>query len=159
METETGAAAGPWIRVAALLLTAMTGGQGAVAEEPGLLLSCRHDSADSILSIICDRVAKEAPVIAGAYGYRVRMSDSDVTETDTGETDRALDIELSATAPPSQFAIKRIDAALRGRYPRTTVGPWSSELTAEGVARDLVHPVADAVLDRIEAFLSTPETG
>jgi hypothetical protein len=71
---------------------------------------------------------------------------------------RALAIRVTGTQPASQFGTKQIAAILTGSYAPPSAGDWENELTAEGVPRDLVHPVADALLGRIEAFLATSPT-
>lgn len=122
--------------------------------QPTLRLSCLHDPTDEILGIICDRVRRESTQIAGSLGYVVDAADrpADGSELAT----RSLDIRLTANRPDSPFASKRIHARLTGRTAGADHTPWEQELTAEGIARDLVHPVADALLERIEALLTAP---
>ena len=153
MEKSTGRTVGRGALIVALLLTAIGPWRGDAAGDPSLWLNCRNGAGDQILTIICDRVVREAPMVAGAYGFSVRITEGDATVSDVGEADLVLDVEVTATSPRSQFAKKRIDVALTGRHPGTTEDSWTSEMTAEGVPRDLVHPVADAILDRLEAFL------
>ncbi len=125
------------------------------AEEPALLLSCRHDARDEILSIICRRVETEAVGVARAAGYSLEVPGDSLGGRPLENGSRSLDISLTATRPDSQFAAKRIDVNLVGRFSVPEAPPWEVELAAEGAPRDLVHPVADALLGRIEAFLAT----
>ena len=121
-----------------------------------LRLSCLHDPADEILSIVCDRVRRESIQVAGSLGYLVEAEDSPADGSEAAT--RSLDIRLTADGPDSPFASKRIDARLTGRTAGSDNNPWELEMTAEGVPRDLVHPVADALLGRIEAFLAEAAT-
>ena len=123
---------------------------------PTLRLSCLHDPADEILSIVCDRVRRESVQVAGSLGYLVEAEDSPADGSERAT--RSLDIRLAADRPESPFASKRIDARLTGRTAGADNNPWEQEMTAEGIPRDLVHPVADALLGRIEAFLAEPTT-
>ncbi len=125
------------------------------AGEPALILGCRHDARDEILTIICRRVETEATGVARAAGYSLEVSGDSLADTPLENGSRSLDISLTATRPDSQFADKRIDVSLVGRFSAREAPPWEVELAAEGVPRDLVHPVADALLGRIEAFLAT----
>ena len=125
------------------------------AGEPAFILGCRHDARDEILTIICRRVETEAVDVARAAGYSLQVSRNSSANKSLGNGSRSLDISLTATRPDSQFADKRIDAALVGRFSVQQAPPWEVELAAEGAPRDLVHPVADALLGRIEAFLAT----
>jgi hypothetical protein len=126
------------------------------AEESALVLACRHDAGDEILAIVCRRVEAEASGVAAAAGYSLEISGEPIGDEPRESGRRFLDISLTATRPHSQFGNKRIDAALVGRFAAAGAPPWEVDLTAEGVPRDLVHPVADALLERVEAFLATP---
>ena len=139
-----------------LLLPAMTAWGTAVAGEETLRLGCIHDASDDILSIVCQRVEREATMVAGAAGFRLQVVTDGAGTGDPPDGGRTLEITLTATRPDSQFGTKRIDAILVGRFATDAATLWDTEITAEGVPRDLVHPVADALLERIEAFLATP---
>jgi hypothetical protein len=143
--------------MALLLLPAMTAWCVAVAGEQTLRLGCIHDASDDILSIICQRVEREATMVAGAAGFRLAVVADGVGTGDPPAGGRTLEITLTATRPDSQFGTKRIGASLVGRFATDAATPWNGEIAAEGVPRDLVHPVADALLERIEVFLATPE--
>ena len=127
-----------------------------MAEDYELLLSCRHDPDDRILTLVCDRVEKEAPANAAPQGFRVMIIHGKaMLPPDPAPGTRALDVDLRGTQPESQFGTKRVEATLRGSYSPPSAGGWDGELSAEGAPRDLVHPVADALLARIMAFLAT----
>lgn len=126
------------------------------SQESGLVLACRHDAGDEILAIVCRRVEAEASAVAAAAGYSLEIAGEPMREGPGESGRRFLDIGLTATRPDSQFGNKRIDAALVGRFAIAGAPPWEVDLAAEGVPRDLVHPVADALLERVEAFLATP---
>jgi hypothetical protein len=125
------------------------------AGESIFVLSCRHDTRDDILAIICRRVEAETAGIAQAAGFSLEISGESLGVKPLEKGNRSLDIRLTATQPDSQFSQKRIDAALVGRFANADAPPWEVDLAAEGVPRDLVHPVADALLERVEAFLAT----
>ena len=126
-----------------------------LAGESTLVLGCRHDARDEILAIICRRVEAETAGVAQAAGFSLEISGESLGVKPLEKGNRSLEIRLTATQPDSQFGQKRIDANLVGRFAIANAPPWEVDLTAEGVPRDLVHPVADALLGRVEAFLAT----
>lgn len=137
----------------------LSGPGQAVAGDLDLLLSCRHDPDDRILTLVCDRVEHEAGGIATAAGYNlIIIRGKAMLPPAPPPGMRALDIGITGTRPASQFGTKHIGAILTGSYAPPSAGNWENELTAEGVPRDLVHPVADALLGRLEAFLAASPT-
>jgi len=154
----------PYVRKAACIATCtllLSTGQldAAVPDDLELLLSCRHDSDDRILTLVCDRVEREAAAIAAAAGYGVTIiRGKAVLPPAPAAGARALDIQVMGTRPDSQFGTKQVEAFLTGSFAAPAGGDWESELTAEGAPRDLVHPVADALLARLEAFLAARPT-
>lgn len=137
------------------LLPSMLAAAPGLAGESTLILSCQHDTRDEILAIICRRVEADTAAIAQAAGFTLEISGESLGVKPPEKGNRSLDIHLTATQPDSQFGQKRIDAALVGRFAIANTPAWEVDLTAEGVPRDLVHPVADALLERVEAFLAT----
>lgn len=95
-------------------------------------------------------------MVAADAGYRVTLSvGKPVMPQHPAADARTLDIQVTGTRPGSQFGTKHIEALLSGGYAADPAGGWESELTAEGAPRDLVHPIADALLTRIAVFLAT----
>ena len=129
------------------------------AETTGTVeVGCEHQRPDEILSIICDRVVNEVRVLAADSGYRVVDVSGRTTEPSATDALRTIRVSLDATQPPGRFEIKTIDAKLTGSYEVQGAEPWTSELSAKGVPRDLVHPVADALVMRVSAFLASSPT-
>ncbi len=147
-----------WVAVCAALMW-VGKSDPVTAGDPELLLSCRHDPDDRILTLVCGRVEREAPGVAAAGGYGVTIihGKAGLSPAPASGT-RALDIQVTGTHPESQFSTKQVKAVLTGSYAPSSTGDWASEFTAEGAPRDLVHPVADALLERLEAFLATSPT-
>ena len=75
-----------------------------------------------------------------------------------------ITLQMTATQATSQFAQKTITCNLDGRRmpeaaarrPGDQPDPavWSVSFEAQGVPRDLVHPVADAVEQQVESYLA-----
>jgi hypothetical protein len=145
--------------VGCALLLSMSQPVVVMAGNAELLLSCRHAPDDQILALVCDRVEREAATIASAAGYGVTIIRGKATlpPVPVAET-RALDIQVTGTRPESPFGTKKVTALVTGTYAPPAAGHWESELTAKGAPRDLLHPVADALLARLEAFLATSPT-
>jgi hypothetical protein len=120
-----------------------------------VVVVCRADTADEILGYICRRIEADAPGLAAGYGMQLSVEHAGATEQHwTAPRDTVpLELELSATRPTSQFGVKEITAQLSAPPIVPGEPPWSSAFVASGVPRDLVHPVADAALERIGAFL------
>ena len=117
---------------------------------------CRSDPDDQILGYICRRIEADAPRLALEYGMRLSVERGAVAEDRwTAPRDTVpLEVVLTATRPTSQFATKEITTALSAPPIELGDPPWSATFVASGVPRDLVHPVADAALERISAFLN-----
>jgi len=136
------------------LLSIVCGSLTAVAADlPIISLSCAHDPGDEILDLICQRVEREARPAAMRAGYRLVLPATDPV----GDGERSLVIELTANTPDSRFGDKRIQALMSGRRGTGPDAVWESRFDAQGVPRDLVHPVADAVLGQVEAFLASAD--
>ncbi|UCC13335.1 MAG: hypothetical protein JSW21_07950 [Gammaproteobacteria bacterium] len=136
------------------LLSAGSGSMTAVAADLSVLsLSCIREPGDEILDVICQRVEREAGSAALRAGYRLVLPAADPV----GDGGRSLVIELTANSPESLFGNKRIQVVMTGRQAAESAAAWESRFNAEGVPRDLVHPVADAVLRKIEGFLASRE--
>ena len=136
------------------LLCAVSGSLTAIAADlPVISLSCVHEPSDEILDLICQRVEREARPAAMRAGYRMVLPATDPA----GDGERSLVIELTANTPDSRFGNKRIQALMTGRHGTGPQAVWESRFGAEGVARDLVHPVTDAVLGQVEAFLASAD--
>lgn len=121
-----------------------------------MVVACRPEPGDQILEFICRRIQADAPGLAQAYGMSLSV-EGPVGPRDQWEPPRdtvALEIALTGTRPASQFAQKEITAHLAGPPLHDGSEPWSRGLSATGVPRDLVHPVADAILQNIDAFLA-----
>jgi hypothetical protein len=126
-----------------------------VDERPALAIGCNHDGSEVILEIICRRVVDEVRALAGESGLST-LETSDLPEgPDGSDALRAVRIDLLATPAQGSFDTKTIDARLVGTYGVADHAPWKSGLTAKGPSRDLVHPVADALIMRVTAFLAT----
>ena len=146
----------PMLLAAAALLTALPAHHSVATDETGLLeIGCSQERADEILRIICDRVVSEVRALAAESGYRVIDVSGSADDSGAGHALRSVRISLDATQPPGRFDIKQIDAKLVGSYGPGNAQPWENELSAKGVSRDLVHPVADALVMRVTAFLAS----
>ena len=142
-----------------MLLAAIPADRSAAADENGLLeIGCSPERPDEILRIICDRVVGEVRTLAAESGYRVIDVSGRPGGPGAGEVLRSVRISLDATQPPGRFDIKQVDAKLVGSYGPSDAQPWESELSAKGVSRDLVHPLADALVMRVTAFLASSPT-
>ena len=121
-----------------------------------IVVACRPEPGDEILEFICRRIQADAPGLAAAYGMTLSV-EGPVQPRDNWQPPRdtvALEVLLTGTRPASQFAQKEITAQLLGPPLQGGSEPWSRGLSATGVPRDLVHPVADAILQNIDAFLA-----
>ena len=63
---------------------------------------------------------------------------------------------MDATQVQGPFNIKEIEARMVGTFGVAEYPPWESKLSAKGAPRDLVHPVADALVIRVTTFLASP---
>lgn len=121
-----------------------------------MVVACRPEPGDQILEFICRRIQADAPGLALAYGMTLSV-EGPVQPRDHWQPPRdtvALEVVLTGTRPASQFAQKEITAHLAGPPLQDGSEPWSRGMSATGVPRDLVHPVADAILQNIDAFLA-----
>jgi len=121
-----------------------------------VVVACRPEPGDQILEFICRRVQADAPGLASAYGMKLTV-EGPVRPGDHWQPPRdtiPLDVILTGTLPASEFAQKEITAQVVAPTFSSADGPWSRSMAATGVARDLVHPVADAILETIDMFLA-----
>jgi len=121
-----------------------------------VVVICRSDPDDQILGYICRRIEADAPRLALEYGMRLSVERGAVAQDHwTAPRDTVpLEVVLTATRPASQFSTKEITTQLSAPPIEPGDSPWAATFVATGVPRDLVHPVADAALERISAFLS-----
>lgn len=120
-----------------------------------VVVACRPEPGDQILDFICRRIQADAPELAHARGMTLAV-EGPVHPQDRWQAPRdtvALEVALTGTRPASQFGQKEITARLSGPSLDGDDG-WSTGIAATGVPRDLVHPVADAVLANIDAYLA-----
>ena len=160
MTVTSGKPAWAGVALAALMLLAALPAAHSVPAGGGgtLEIGCRQERPDEILRIICDRVVGEVRTLAAESGYRVVDVSALPADSGAGGVLRSVWISLDATQPPGRFDIKQIDAKLVGSYGSTADRTWENELSARGVSRDLVHPVADAIVMRVAAFLASSPT-
>ena len=121
-----------------------------------VVVVCRADPEDEILGFICRRIEADAPGLAMEHGMRLSVERTTVSDTHWTAPRDTLPVELALTAtrPASQFGSKEITTQLIAPPIERGDPPFSSTFVATGVPRDLVHPVADAALERIGAFLN-----
>ncbi len=143
------------VLVAAWISGVHAAAPAALDERPAMAIGCDHDGTDEILEIICRRVVDEVRALAGESGLRTIDTSGLPEGRDGSDAVRAVRIDLSATRARGSFDTKTIDARLVGTYGVADHAPWESELTAKGLPRDLVHPVADALIMRVTTFLAT----
>lgn len=126
-----------------------------------VVVVCRADPDDQILGYICRRIEADAPRLALEYGMRLSVERGSVEDQHWSAPRDTVPVEvlLTATRPASQFSDKEITAQLTAPPIEPGNPPWSSTFVATGVPRDLVHPVADAALERIGAFLNDRALG
>lgn len=142
--------------VGAVMIVMMTLSSAAWADASRPIeIGCQRERPDEILDIICKRVVNEVRILASDAGHRVIDVSGRGPEAASSGALRTVRISLDATQPPGRFDIKQIDAKLTGTYGLQAAEPWTSELSAKGVPRDLVHPVADALVMRVSAFLAS----
>jgi hypothetical protein len=121
-----------------------------------VVVLCRVDPADQILGFVCRRIEADAAALAAEYGMQLSVEQTSTNERHwTAPRDTVpLEVLLEATRPASQFGTKQVTVQLSAPAIVPGEPPWSSAFIATGVPRDLVHPVADAALERISAFLN-----
>lgn len=121
-----------------------------------VVVACRPQPGDQILEFICRRVQADAPGLASAYGMTLSV-EGPISPGDHWQPPRdtiPLDVILTGTRPASEFGQKEITAQVVAPTVGSADGPWSRGMAATGVPRDLVHPVADAILESIDMFLA-----
>ena len=158
MKRDDGLAASLFaFRSAVAWMSLAVGMAPAAADERGTLeIGCHHDGSDAILDIICRRVVDEILSLAGKSGLRA-IDTSGLAEGSGGaDAVRAVRIDMDATQVQGPFNIKEIEARMVGTFGVAEYPPWESKLSAKGAPRDLVHPVADALVIRVTTFLASP---
>jgi len=121
-----------------------------------VVVACRPQPGDQILEFICRRIQADAPGLASAYGMTLTV-EGPIKPRDHWQPPRdtiPLDVILTGTQPATEFGQKEITAQVVAPTVSTADGLWSRGMAATGVPRDLVHPVADAILETIDMFLA-----
>lgn len=147
--------------------TAATGvriAQAAPRQE--IVFACQFDTSDETLGHICRRAGSDALRLAASAQLEMQVAEpNSVSNAVWGHGDGFIQVTLHLVAnrPQSQFAEKHIECTLDGRrMPKAVaVRPgeppdpavWNVSFEARGVARDLVHPVADAVQQQMASYL------
>lgn len=117
---------------------------------PIVYMDCRYPADDEILQLVCGRLRRDVVVLGEAHGVEFRWW------PDPGHATWLVTVELQANRPHSAFGRKEVRGLVTGNLPgggaedRT----WERGFEAAGVPRDLVHPVADAVADSLDRYLS-----
>lgn len=137
------------------------------APQQEIVFGCEYDTSDEILGHICRRAGSDALRLAAANRLEMQVTEpNSVSNAVWGHGDGFIQItlQLTATRPESQFAQKLITCNIDGRRmpeaaarrPGDQPDPaiWSVSFEAQGVPRDLVHPVADAVEQQVESYLA-----
>ncbi|MGI9263513.1 MAG: hypothetical protein ACR2QU_01205 [Gammaproteobacteria bacterium] len=132
-----------------------------------IVFGCEYDTSDEILGHICRRAGSDALRLASNTNLEMQVTEpNSVSSAVWGHGDGFIQVtlQMKATRPSSQFAKKVIACTLDGRRmpeaaarrPGEKPDPavWSVSFEAEGVPRDLVHPVADAVEQQVATYLS-----
>ena len=136
------------------------------APKQEIVFGCEYDTSDEILGHICRRAGSDALRLAAATGLELQVTEpNSVSNAVWGHGDGFIQItlQMTATQTKSQFAQKIITCSLDGRRmpeaaarrPGDQADPaiWGVSFEAQGVPRDLVHPVADAVEQQVESYL------
>lgn len=136
------------------------------APKQEIVFGCEYDTSDEILGHICRRAGSDALRLAAASGLELQVTEpNSVSNAVWGHGDGFIQItlQMTATRPGSQFGQKIITCTLDGRRmpeaaarrPGDQPDPaiWGVSFEAQGVPRDLVHPVADAVEQQVESYL------
>jgi hypothetical protein len=137
------------------------------APQQEIIFACEYDTSDEILGHICRRAGSDAIRLAAATRLELQVAEpNSVSNAVWGHGDGFIQItlQMTATQAASQFAQKIITCNLDGRRmpeaaarrPGDQPDPavWSVSFEAQGVPRDLVHPVADAVEQQVESYLA-----
>ena len=137
------------------------------APQQEIIFGCEYDAADEILGHICRRAGSDAIRLAAATHLELQVAEPNSVSTAVwghGDGFIQITLQMTATKATSQFAQKTITCILDGRRmpeaaarrPGDQPDPavWSVSFEAQGVPRDLVHPVADAVEQQIESYLA-----
>jgi hypothetical protein len=132
-----------------------------------IVFGCEYDTSDEILGHICRRAGSDAMRLASNTNLELQVTEpNSVSNAVWGHGDGFIQVtlQMKATRPASQFAKKVISCTLDGRRMPEAAGRrageradpavWSVSFEAEGVPRDLVHPVADAVEQQVATYLS-----
>ena len=133
------------------------------------VFACEFDTSDRILGHICRRAGADAARIGYARGFDVEVREpNSVGDAAWGMGDGfvQLTLRIDADRPPGMFETKTVNCTLAGeRIPRRLApngerdpADYQVSFEAAGVARDLVHPVADTVADLVDGYLTRVAT-
>lgn len=129
------------------------------------VFACEYDTSDPILGHICRRAAADTARLAQVRGFDVELREPNTVggaAWGMGEGFIQLVLRIDADRPPGLFDTKTVRCTLAGvRIPRRLapngeLDPADYQVTFEaaGVARDLVHPVADAVAELVDGYFT-----
>ena len=133
------------------------------------VFACEYDTADEILGHICRRAGADAARIGFARGFDVEIREPNsvgAAAWGMGEGFVQLILRIDADRPPGMFDTKTITCTLAGARipqrlaPNGEVDPADYQVSfqAAGVARDLVHPVADSIATLVDDYFTRVAT-
>jgi hypothetical protein len=133
------------------------------------VFACEYDTSDAILGHICRRAGADTARLGDALGFDVEVREPNSVGQAAwgmGEGFVQLILKIDANRPPGMFDTKTVSCTVAGaRVPRRVAPDGAADpadyqvsFEAAGVARDLVHPVADAVADIVGDYFSRVAT-
>ncbi len=151
--------------IASLAVPALLPAQDVPGPRREAVFACEYDTSDAILSHICRRAGADTARLGYARGFDVEIREPNSVGGSAwgmGDGFVQLVLKIDANRPPGMFDTKTVRCTLAGaRVPRRLAqhgeldpADYQVSFEAAGVARDLVHPVADAVADLVEGYFT-----
>ena len=133
------------------------------------VFACEFDTSDDILGHICRRAGVDTARIGMARGFDVEVREPNSVggaAWGMGEGFVQIILKIDSNRPPGLFDTKTVNCTLGGARIPQRVAPngeldpadYQISFQAAGVARDLVHPVADTVADLVDSYLTRVAT-
>jgi hypothetical protein len=152
-----------------LIVPALLAAQDLPGPRREAVFACEYDTSDDILGHICRRAGADTARLGYALGFDVEVRAPNSVGGAAwamGEGFVQLVLRIDADRPPGMFDTKTVHCSLAGtRVPRRLApngeidpADFQASFEAAGVARDLVHPVADAVADLVDDYFTRVST-
>lgn len=129
------------------------------------VFACEYDTGDDIAGHICRRAGADAARLGAVQGFDIEIREPNSVggaAWGMGDGFVQLVLKIDADRPPGMFDTKTVTCTISGARVPVRLAPngeadpadYQVSFQAAGVARDLVHPVADTVADLVGNYFT-----